>query len=445
MKLGSSYLQILSISLPIIIGSAVQNVITLSDSVFLYHLSSVDFQAIGLVGVLYLMVASIGFGFSRGAQIIIARRYGEGDESGLVNSFYTLIYFELFLAFIMFFILQFGSPWFFEWTISDPEIVARCVEYIIPRSYGIFFSYLGVGIIALYSGVAKTKFILIDTVFLALINVFLNYVLIFGKWGFPEMGIAGAGLASTIAEIAAVSLFILYMAFESSPKFSKIFQWPKVTKALILNMSSISMPIVIQAIVGFGSWYVFFALIEKLGGRALEITNLGRIVYLLLSIPTWGFASGVNTLVSNFIGSNNRRAVNPIITKTVKLNLLISWAIGIPLLFFPSFFLYPLFGGDDMSLFVEAQPVFYMIFFILTLFAIGGIYFNALIGTGASKMGLRIQIAASTVYLIFVYLVIVVFDLGLIVAWSSELVYWTFILLISLFFMFSNRWYKLKV
>jgi len=73
MRLNTSYKQILSISVPIMLGSAAQNIIVLSDNVFLYHVSETDFAAVGLVGVFYLIIASIGYGFSRGGQILIAR------------------------------------------------------------------------------------------------------------------------------------------------------------------------------------------------------------------------------------------------------------------------------------------------------------------------------------------------------------------------------------
>ncbi len=87
----------------------------------------------------------------------------------------------------------------------------------------------------------------------------------------------------------------------------KIFQWTGFNLELIKNKLRISMPIVIQYAVSVGSWFVFFSLIEKLGERSLAITNLGRVVYLILSIPCWGFASGVNTMVSNHIGENEIR------------------------------------------------------------------------------------------------------------------------------------------
>jgi len=95
MKLDTSYRQILAISLPIMLGSAVQNIIALSDSVFLYHLSEVDFAAIGFVGVFYLIIAAIGFGFSKGGQILIARRMGERKPEEVGRTFYAMLYFEL--------------------------------------------------------------------------------------------------------------------------------------------------------------------------------------------------------------------------------------------------------------------------------------------------------------------------------------------------------------
>ena len=88
----------------------------------------------------------------------------------------------------------------------------------------------------------------------------------------------------------------------------------------------LAFPIVAQAFVGLGSWVVFFGIVENMGERPLAVTNLARIVYLVLSIPTWGFTTGVNTLVSSFIGQRRRDLVIPIIslalTNLVDLNLL---------------------------------------------------------------------------------------------------------------------------
>ena len=73
-----------------------------------------------------------------------------------------------------------------------------------------------------------------------------------------------------------------------------------------------------------------------MGERELAISNLARMVYLVLSIPTWGYASGVNTLVSGFIGADKRQAVIPMIWKTAKLCFWTTMALALPVVLFPT-------------------------------------------------------------------------------------------------------------
>lgn len=447
MQPGTTYRQILAISTPIMLGSAVQNIIALSDSVFLYHLSESDFAAIGFVGVFYLIIAAIGFGFSKGGQIIIARRLGERQHSEIGRSFHALLIFEFGLAIVMFLFMQYGCHYFFSINLNSDIIFYKSLDYLEYRSYGVFFSYVGVAIVALYTGIARTAFIVVDTLILALVNIVLNYCLIFGYEGygfhFPEMGIAGAGLASTIAEIVAFIVFLIYMIFDKKNIDYKIFKLPKIDIPLIKKQLKIGSPIVAQAVVGLGSWFVFFGLVENLGERELAITNLARMVYLMLSIPCWGFASGVNTLVSNFIGQQKRMAVIPIIWKTAKLCWMVTMVISLPVVLFPEQILYPLLGSADSSLIQEAQPIFYVLLVILSLFAVGGVYFNGLAGTGATYFGLQIQMVAAIGYLAFVFIVIKLTDGGLALAWSSEIFYWVVILAFTMSYLRSRKWHKL--
>ncbi|MEL6987535.1 MAG: MATE family efflux transporter [Bacteroidota bacterium] len=445
MTLNTSYKQILAISIPIMLGGAAQNIIALSDSVFLYHLSELDFAAIGFVSVFYLIIAAIGFSFSKGGQIIVARRFGEQEFESAGRSFYAMLYFEFALSIIMFLFMFFGASWFFEFFIKSEAIYTKSLEYLNYRSYGVFFSYVGIGFVAFFTGIAKTKFIIYDTLVLVGVNIVLNYSLIYGKFGLPEMGIAGAGLASTIAEICAFIMFLIYLITNKSLSAFKLNRLPKIDFSIIKNILGISSPVVAQSIVGLGSWFIFFSLVEDIGERELAMSNLARTVYLILSIPTWGYASGVNTLVSHFIGRKKRNVVMPIIHKTTKITLLTTLVMALPFVLFPAFTLYPLFGGEDMSLMNDTQPIFYIVFFILITFSIGGIYFNGLAGTGATLFGLQMQTFCSIVYLSSIYLIVKVFQLGLYWAWSIEFFYWALMYLISMLYLRSNRWHSIKV
>ena len=423
------------------LGSAAQNIIVLSDNVFLFHVSEIDFAAVGLIGVFYLIIASIGYGFSRGGQILIARRHGEGAFKGAGDYFKALVLFELLMALLMFLFLMFGSKWFFALFVENQEIYQKCLEYIYPRSFGVFFSYIGVSFVAFYTGIARTKIIVYDTLVLIVVNIVLNYVLIFGHFGFEPMGIAGAGWASTIAEVVAFLVFFIYLIFDKVNKAYGITNTRLIRLKLVWQTFDISAPIVWQSIIGLGSWFIFFTLIENMGSRELEISNLIRNVYLILSVPCWGYSAGINTLVSSFIGNRKRQAVIPIIWKTAKMNLFNTLIFAVPVAVFPEFFLYPLFGSEDMSMISEAKQLMPIMVTILAIFSFGSIFINGLTGTGHTKTALWIQSIFVFVYIVYSFVVIKVLSLGLIWAWSVEIIYWLGIWGVCYWYLRSKKWY----
>jgi len=446
MAISTTYKNIFSLSGPIMLASAVQQIIVLTDGVFLYHKSEADFGAIGFVSVFYLMIAAIGYNFSKGGQIMIARRAGENNPRKVGEVFQAMLIFEFFLALVLFLIMQYGAYYIFSIFTNSDVVFYKSLEYLDYRSYGVFFSYVGLSIIALYTGISRTKFILLDSVILAITNVVLNYGFIFGHFGLPELGIQGAGLASTLAEAFAFILFLIYIVFDKKIHKYRLFKIPKIIDFdAIRTQIRISSPVVMQAVVGFGSWFAFFGIIENLGERPLAITNLVRMVYLTLSIPTWGFASGANTLVSNYIAIGKKQEVIPLLWKISKLCLTWTCIILLPFLLFPKMILYPLFGKQDMSLIVEAQPIFYVMGIILVLFSVSAVFFNGLAATGATFFGLLIQTVSVVIYLGYVYVVIELLQGGLGWAWASEIFYWLIIFVVSFWFLKTKRWHGLKV
>ncbi len=446
MQLDIKYRDIWRISAPIMLGSAAQNVIALSDAVLLFHKGEVEFAAIGFVGVFYITIAAIGYSFSRGGQIMIARRMGEGLPERVGHTFHTMLLFELLMASVMWAFMRYGSAWFFRFFLDhSPEVYKKCLEYIHYRSYGIFFSYAGVALVSLYTGIARPALILIDTVILAIVNLVLNYGLIFGKFGLPEMGIGGSGLASSIAEGIAFAVFVVFMLLDKQNRSLKIFSVPSIDWALTRQQLKISLPVVAQAAVGQGSWVFFFGMVENLGERPLAISNLVRTVYLLLSIPLWGFSSGANTLISNLIGQQRFRDVLPATFKTGKLCLLVTMILAVPVLLYPGVFLYPLLGKSDMSLLGEAQPMFYVLLALLTLSTFGAVSFNALAGTGATFFGLKMQLFSVSMYLLYIYIITNHTQLGLVWVWMAEILYWTVMLGMTVWYLRSYQWRRLRV
>ncbi len=439
-RLTTSYRQILTLAFPIMVGSAAQNAIAATDSIFLYHLSQSDFAAIGFVSTFYLIVAAVGYGFSKAGQILIARRMGQADLLGVRQTFQSMFAFEMLLAIGAFLVMTFGAYYIFSALVDSEVIFYKSLEYLETRSWGVFASYAGIAFVALYSGIGRTNSLLVATVVLLTCNVALNYTLIFGHFGMPAMGIAGAGLASSISEYVALATFLVYIVADKKLANFKLLKIGKIDWALVRLQARLSLPVVAQSVVGLGSWLFFFGIIDNLGERALATTNLVRVVYLALSIPTWGFATSVNTLTSHFLGRGRRLAVLPLTKKVAWICLWFTVALSIVVALFPRPILYPLFGGAETDLVDDARPVLWVLVVIMGLFSYGATFFNSLVGAGGVYYGLKIQTICAVAYMTIVYVVVETGIGGVTGAWSAEIAYWALIWYMSARGLSERRW-----
>ena len=412
----------------------------MTDSVFLYYTSEDDFAAIGFVAAFYIIVAAIGFGFSRGGQILIAHYVGRGKPKAVGRAFYSTVYFELVLALGLFLFMAYGAYWLFALFVDSDIIFYKSLEYLETRKWGVFASYLGVACLALYTGIARPVFIIVDTVILAATNIFLDRALIFGMYGFPEMGIAGAGLASTIAEYVALFVFVVYMFFDRKNRKYGLAKLPGWDRKLIREIVGLSVPIVAMSAVGLGSSFFFFGLVENFGERQLAVTNIVRIAYLILSIPAWGFCTGINTLVSYFVGRDQPENVKVVLWKTAYMCLGVTLVMGLPLVIGPRTVLYPILGDERAYLVEMAYPIFWVLLGILVTFSFGSIFFNGLIGAGETKKALIFQSICAIVYMVLIFLVVRSGWGNLTLAWSVEIFYWVLMFILSYRYFNRPRW-----
>ena len=441
-----TYKSILKLSLPIMVGSAVQNLITLTDTFFLGRVEGKEVEylgAIGLAGVFYLLITTIGYSFTKAGQIMVARRLGadSNEEIGVIT--HAMVAFSLLLALVMFILMKFGGKAFFSMFVSDPDILRSCLEYLDYRSYGVFFSYMGVVAVSLYTGIARTNVIIYNALIMGLTNVFFNYGLIFGNLGMPQMGIGGAALASTLSEVVAFSIFLIYMIFDKKIRVYNIFQYPKIDVKIITAQIKLSIPMILQTFASLGSWFVFFALIEQMGKNELAVSNIIRTFYMMFMIPAWGFSSGINTIVSNLIGKKELRQVLPAITKTAILCFTVTMGLSLSLVVFPETMLHIV--TEDESIFPAAKNLIWVLNVILALYSVSIIYFNGLVGTGATKTALYIQVSCVILYMIYVYVVIGMLKCSLEVAWMAEAVYMVSSMIVSILYLKSNLWLRVKI
>lgn len=427
------------------IGSAAQNIIALTDSLFLYYYDVNDFAAAGFISVFYLIVAAIAFGFSKGGQILIARKYGERNYEFVTKYFYAILIYEFILGCIVFLILKFAARPILSVFVQSDIILEKSLLFLDNRIIGLVFAYVGLALVSLYIGIKRPKFILIDTIILCVVNIFLGYALVFGKFGLPEMGIAGAGLASGISEIVAFVVFVVYMILDKELKPFKLFKIPHIEFSWIKTINGISFTILFQSLLAILAWFLFFSFIEKMGERSLAVSNLLRITYLVLAIPCWGYSTAINTLVSSTIGKGKNKRVLKLVEHSALIAFVTTAVISIPFLLFPTVFLSPLLGHHETGLIEESIPYFRILLCILLVYSVTTMYFNGVSGAGETFKGLQIQIIGSVVYLMAAFLAIKYSDNGLALAWASEILYWLIQGVLSYRVLVSGNWNFLKL
>ena len=430
--------EIFRVAGPILLSLLFQQMIGLTDTAFLGRVGEVELGAAALGSVWFLAVYMLGFGFSVGVQILIARCNGEGHHSEIGRIFYSGIAFQLLLACIVFALSRLLSPLLLPRMIRSPEVCAATASYLEYRSYGFFFVYLAVMFRAFYVGITRTHILTFNSVVMVLANAVLNYALIFGKFGFPAMGIAGAAIASSAAELFSVLFYCIYTRCRvdlHKYRLEKIFTFDFAVLRRVLNLSVWTM---LQSFVSVSVWFFFFIAVEHLGERPLAVINLVRNVSALVFIFTNAFATAASSLVSNLIGEEGPGGVFKLGWKVVGTGYLAVLPVLALLALFPAAALS--IYTDNSDLIAATVPAVYVMIVAHLVQTPANIWFNIVSGTGSTRAGLVIELITLAVYLAAVLYLVTYLRCSPAVAWTTEILYQVVMLAGCGLYLWKGRW-----
>ena len=250
--------EIWRISLPILVSLFVQNLINITDTAFMGRVGQVELGASALAGVLYLAFYMVTFGFSTGAQILMARRNGEAKYGTLGPIMGQGILFLEIFSIILIFASLIGTPQMLKVLISSTAVCQAGEDYMQYRIFGLLFTSIGVMFRAFFVAVTRTKVLMINAVIMTVANVVFNYIFVFGHFGAPEMGIAGAALGSVLAEATAALHFFLYTFFYIDRGKYQLFRFRSGGFGLIREILNVSVWSMILYFLTIGTWFLFF-------------------------------------------------------------------------------------------------------------------------------------------------------------------------------------------
>ena len=435
--------EIWRISLPILVSLFVQNLINITDTAFMGRVGQVELGASALAGVLYLAFYMVTFGFSTGAQILMARRNGEAKYGTLGPIMGQGILFLEIFSIILIFASLIGTPQMLKVLISSTAVCQAGEDYMLYRIFGLLFTSIGVMFRAFFVAVTRTKVLMMNAVIMTVANVVFNYIFVFGHFGAPEMGIAGAALGSVLAEATAALHFFLYTFFYIDRGKYQLFRFRSGGFGLIREILNVSVWSMILYFLTIGTWFLFFVAVEHLGELPLAISNIIRSTSTLLFMPVNAFGATACTLVSNAMGARRADDVIPIVRRIVKM----CYAIVLPLIALlclaPHWIL--LIYTNDSSLIAECTHSVYVMSSFYLIALPGNILFQSVSGTGDTRTAFLIEMTTIVFYTLAIYWIIVTLQVDIAFCWTVEYVYWGFKLFLSFLFFKKANWKAKKI
>ncbi|MDR2963854.1 MAG: MATE family efflux transporter [Bacteroidales bacterium] len=438
-----SFRKIWNISYPLMIGLIAENLVGVIDTAFLGHVGDLELAASAIAGTFYIILFVVGMGFANGTQILIARRNGEKRLRQIGGIFENSLYFIWFFSAVIILVSLFFSRSILGFMLNSEDILNVAMRYLNIRVFTLFFSLGCVVMRSFFVGIEYTKYIGMAALVVAFTNFVLDYILIFGKIGFPAMGIEGAAWASMLAEVAGFVFFIIIVLRKVDIRTYRMFRFKRPNFHIIVQTMNLSIFTMLQNLFSLSSWFLFFIIIEKTGEQNLAASNIIRSFYILAICPLWAYGATVSTLVSNALGQNQATHVLPIIRRVIRFSVITSLIVYLPVL---------VSARGIMSLYTDSAYLveigfksFYVVGFAIILSGFAWIIFSAISATGNTMIALFVEGITLVLYLIAVYMLSSHFPHNLEYIWSGEIVYQILLGLLSVWYFSGTHWQKKKI
>lgn len=429
------------IALPLIIGNLAWTSNGVFDTIFVGKLGNTQLEAIGFASVFYSVLFMMGFSFTRGTQLLIARRLGEMNRREVGNILDNTLITLTAVAALLFILIRLNLHSILSLMLDSEPVVNACEEFLSYRMWGLVPSFLSFVFIAFYSGIGQTVILALSVGLMTTLNITLNYGLVYGKFGLPEIGIGGSGMATAISETIAVAVLVGGTFYKSRNKEYSLYKFAKFDTDVLLQMIKISVPLMLQSLAAVGAWLIFFSRIQlKLGDEPLAVSSIYRQLILFFTIPTWSLGSAANTIISNLVGQRDFEGVKLAIRRISILSFGFALFSAALIYFFPYFFINVFVneaqGHEVIPMAIEALPVLFGVFLIM---AFGNILYNGVISLGDIFVALVIELIVVVLYIgYFMYVLNQPWG-NLWWVWTAEWVYWLVMIVCSLGYLKYRR------
>ncbi len=320
--------EVARLAVPIVLTNISITLMQIVDSAMVGRLGAAELAAVGFGGVWLWTVMCFFVGTTTCIQTFVAQNFGSGREDRCGSWTWQGLYAVLPLGVVTTLLLFFGGPSLIRWLQPDPQIVPHAAQYLHMRALGNAGMIGAVALSSFFRGLGDTRTPLYTTVTANVLNAVLDYGLIYGKLGLPEMGVAGAGLATSIAEWT--NFVILGFCF-AQPHIVSRYHTKRVApdRSQIRRLLRTGVPVGGQWWLEMTSFAAFLTIVARMGDAPMAASQAFVALLAISFMQAIGLSIAVSTLVGQYIGSGNIAAAERSFGSGVRLSLVFAGFIAV--------------------------------------------------------------------------------------------------------------------
>jgi len=387
------------------------NLMTFVDTLMVSQLGEAALGGVGIGGQLFFLLLALALGLTASVQAMIARRVGEQrlDLTGRVLNAGLLL--AILAGLILLSVGYLATPVAVRLISGSPLVAEQVVAYLSMRLPSLLLMSLTLTFRSYWVGVNLAKWSMVSIVALSLANILFNYFLIFGNFGAPQMGVAGAGLGSTLAVL--VGLFVnLGFALKLASKNGFLRGLPP--KKDIRNILKVAAPESLRQMLFSLGVVALYLLIGQIGTKELAAFHVVISICLIAYIPHIGISGAATTLVGEALGRINAEDAKTWGWQVSNLGLVVLTLIGLVIVFFPLPLL-GLFFVDQGTVAITVIPL-QLAVFAHVLDGYSKVLAGALVGAGATRIAMQLTLFPQYLILLPILAISVFVGFGLSVA-----------------------------
>lgn len=449
--------EIIILGIPLLAGNFSFYFLQIADTIMVGRLGTKPLGAIAMAGLFSGILMTFIWPVSIGVQALASRRFGRVQKNAAVEkdditpkspSIGKTLDNGILVGILMgglSFSFSFSAPFWFSFLIKDPSLTPLALSYIRIIKWGLPIGGIMMASMGFLGGIKKTKYIMTANIGGSIINIVLNYLFIFGKFGFPVLGMAGAALGTIISELIQITYLFICIIYEKDLKAYQALRFVIPDLMLMKNMAKVFYPLVVQNIFALSVFLVYESIIGKIGTIYLAATSVIFSVFRINKTIVGGFARGSAILTGNALGAQDEDTSTAIVHAALKISAVIGAGILLVALLSPQRVV-SVFTKDPEVLKTGISAVYFFaaFFFIEVLGYTLEIIFG---GIGWGRYVLFSETTTNILFIIGLSLLLLHFlpGWGIYAAWTGFAVYQVGHASILFIGYLSGKWLKIQV